>query len=347
MRVLGVPGSENSYTRRLWQAFRSLGIEVIESRYPSFRWPRNLLKFSLQLLKSPDLCHVHWYLSDSLYLTRKLFSRDLAKVWTVHNIVPHAPVFRDDLLVTRLYLDSVDIAVWHSSRSIEDARGRFAARGLPTTWRAENRVIPCMNYNGVWPDTVSDAEARERLGIEGSAFVVGHFAPIYPYKGTATFLDAIRRVRRKDVLFCIFGETKDPALESLMREAAASLPNLRLHLRYIPDEELQYWFKACNVVVQPFTNLTTSAAIYFPIAFKRPVIATPLGNIPDIVRHGETGWIARDAHEVAAAIEEAARKPEVARSMGENAYEWVARFADIATVAEKHVEAYERAIALR
>jgi len=345
MRVLSVPESRHIYLVRLTKALRERGHDVREAPYPYLRWPRGVAKFARGMAGGPDIVHMHWSIFDSRVLARIFFRTKVPKVWTVHNIVPHKPLFGDDLAMTHVYLDRVRVAVWHSRRNIEEARRLFASRGLSTEWSAEDRIIPLMNFNGAWPDTVSQAEARSRIGIRTDTRVIGHFAPTLPYKGTRLFLEAFSRLSPDKVHACIFGECHDPALAAEIRNMAKNRGNLRIHLDPIRDEELQYWFKACDVVVQPYSAVTTSGSIYFPIAFKRPVIATPLGNIPDVIEHGVTGWLARDAQEVSECIETALADPQAARAVGERAHTFVDRTANIQLVADAYEQAYESAIA--
>ena len=343
MRILSVPESRHLYLRRLTENLTRRGLRVSEAPFPYLRWPGNLVRFAGRLLERPDLCHLHWTVFDVAFAAKAFFALRVPKVWTVHNIVPHAPVFRDDLAMTHFYLDHVDVAVWHSQRNLEEARRRFADRGLRTTWHAEDRIIPCMSFNGAWPDTATEAEARRRVGVDGVGFVVGHFAPTLPYKGTRLFLDAISRTSGRDVAFCIFGECHDPQLARDIESAARSRPELKVRLGPLRDDELQYWFKACNVLVQPYTDVTTSGSIGFALAFRRPVIAPPLGNIPDVIEPGVTGWLARSPEEIVACIEEAMEDPRGTAAMGVRAHEAIDRVANVETVVDAYTAAYAAA----
>jgi len=347
MRVLSVPESRHLYLVRLTNALRERGYDVRESPYPYVRWPRGVAIFARRVLSHPDLVHIHWHIFDSRPLARMFFRTRVPKVWTVHNIVPHRPVFRDDLAMTYLYLDRVDVAVWHSQRNIDEARRRFAARSLPTEWQAENRIIPCVSFNGAWPDTASEDEARRRVGVNGFRFVVGHFAPTLPYKGTRLFLEALTQIRRPDVAFVIFGECHDQSLAREIESTARSRPELKIRLGPLQDDELQYWFKACNVLVQPYTDVTTSGSIGFAIAFRRPVIATPLGNIPDVIKHRVTGWLAKDVPEIVECINRAMDDPDATHAMGQRAYEAMDREAGVGKVTDEYVSAYGAAIEAR
>jgi glycosyltransferase involved in cell wall biosynthesis len=59
------------------------------------------------------------------------------------------------------------------------------------------------------------------------------------------------------------------------------------------------------------------------MALRRPVLATYVGGIPELVRHGESGWLfpAGSVDELANAMEDCLRTaPEQLQRMGENAY---------------------------
>jgi glycosyltransferase involved in cell wall biosynthesis len=344
MRLLCVPSTKHGYVTRLNTALRAHGVYVNEAPMPYLRWPRNLIRFWVKTLGDNDVCHLHWNVFDSLTMGRLFFRKRIPKVWTVHNITPHDPVFKEDLSVTHLYLDRTNVAVWHSQRSIADAKRAFAAKGLPESWQAEDVVIPCMNFNGAFEDTVSDEEARTRLGIGEKEFVVGHYAPTHPYKGTEDFLKLLSMDIAHSVRFCIFGECREPDMGAAIRKAALHRTDLISHLGFISNAEMQYWFKACNVVVQPYMDITTSGSIYFPIAFKKPVIAPPLGNIPDVIQNRITGWLAKSPEEVWSCIKEAMADRQATSAIGARAYEFVEETANIDKIASQYIASYEQAI---
>jgi len=344
MRVLCIPSSKHGYVVRLNKALRAAGVEVDEAPYPYLRWPRNFLGFSMKLLGDYDVCHIHWNVFDFRPIARLFFRTRIPKLWTVHNITPHDPVFKDDLSVTHLYLDNAKVAVWHSARSISEASRSFAAKGLPERWAANDVVIPCMNFNGEFEDTSTEKEARTRLGIGKKEFVVGHYAPTHPYKGTEDFLKLLPMDADRSVRFMVFGECRESGLGAIIQEAAAKRSDMITNLGFISNSEMQHWFKACDIIVQPYREITTSGSIYFAIAFKKPVVAPPLGNIPDVIQHGVTGWLASSPEQVWGCIEEARQDPTAARAMGERAHDFVARTANIEAIAASYIRAYEQAM---
>jgi glycosyltransferase involved in cell wall biosynthesis len=61
------------------------------------------------------------------------------------------------------------------------------------------------------------------------------------------------------------------------------------------------------------------------MACETPVLATPVGAIPDIIRDGETGFLLKsnDPKYIAEKIVDLLNKPELLEKVSKNAYKWV------------------------
>jgi len=60
---------------------------------------------------------------------------------------------------------------------------------------------------------------------------------------------------------------------------------------YIPNDEVKYYFSACNAVVLPYKSATQSGIAQIAFNFNKPVIATNVGGLAEIVPDGEAGYI--------------------------------------------------------
>ena len=60
---------------------------------------------------------------------------------------------------------------------------------------------------------------------------------------------------------------------------------------YIPDREVEKFFSACDVVVLPYESATQSGIVQIAYGFDKPVIATDVGGLSDVVIQGKTGHL--------------------------------------------------------
>ncbi len=68
-------------------------------------------------------------------------------------------------------------------------------------------------------------------------------------------------------------------------------PNIILINRFIPDEELAVLIQKSKFVICPYKDATQSGVIMSAYAFNKPVIATDVGALPEMVLHNELGLI--------------------------------------------------------
>lgn len=57
----------------------------------------------------------------------------------------------------------------------------------------------------------------------------------------------------------------------------------------MPDDRVQYYFNAADVLVQPYRYTYTSGATFLALTFARPVIAPRMGNLPEVVHDERIG----------------------------------------------------------
>ena len=63
---------------------------------------------------------------------------------------------------------------------------------------------------------------------------------------------------------------------------------------YVSSESSALFFAAADAVVLPYRSATQSGVVQLAYGHGLPVIVTPAGALPEMVRHGKTGWVARD-----------------------------------------------------
>jgi len=148
------------------------------------------------------------------------------------------------------------------------------------------------------------AEARARLGVPPEAPVFLFAGILRRYKGWDLLLDAFQLLRRSvpSALLVLAGEPWDEALK--LRSAASAargagafseerrrFSNVRLELRYLPEEERSLWLAACDAVVCPYRHATGSGIAADAIAHGRPVIGTRVDGLLDVIEEGGSGLL--------------------------------------------------------
>ena len=77
-----------------------------------------------------------------------------------------------------------------------------------------------------------------------------------------------------------------------------------LHDRFIPDEQVKYYFSAVDFVVQPYKTATQSGVTQIAYQFCVPMVVTKVGGLAEIVPDGRVGYVCEPTPEgVAGAIE--------------------------------------------
>jgi glycosyltransferase involved in cell wall biosynthesis len=162
------------------------------------------------------------------------------------------------------------------------------------------------------------SEVRRRHGIPAEKFVVGWFGRMTAVKRTDDLLTMLAGVRERgiDALLLFVGDGAD---RERLEQRAHDLGLARSCLFAGYQRDVAPWYAICDVVVLASASEGTPVTIIEALAAGRPVVATRVGGVPDVVEEGETGFLVRpgDTHALAERLEILARDPERRVAMGE------------------------------
>ena len=135
------------------------------------------------------------------------------------------------------------------------------------------------------------------------------FGLVREYKGLDLLLDAWARLRRegktagrKLIVAGEFYAPKEPYLRQI--ETLGLSDEVILRDRFIPDDEVKYYFSAADFVVQPYRSATQSGVTQIAYQFCVPMVVTDVGGLAEIVPDGRVGYVcAPEAGAVAQAVE--------------------------------------------
>lgn len=283
---------ENIYVRELGRSYERLGHSVI---YGS----ENLLEKNT----SADLVHLQWpeeqyrWRGDGPIAARvqKLFDalghiRQLgAKIaWTIHNIVPHDHVDSDiDKQVYQYIIYLADTLVHHCEKS-----QLMLSQTYDVPKGKNSIVVPHGNYFS-YPNTVSELEARGKLGIPLDAFVYLHFGQIRGYKGIGKIIKSFDKISVAKKYLLIAGKYENPPgydgfLERLkLKFKKIFYKNFQFYGKPIPSMDIQIYLNACNCVVLGHTSGLNSGVAILGMSFGRTIIGPRIGCIDWVLDLGE------------------------------------------------------------
>jgi len=123
---------------------------------------------------------------------------------------------------------------------------------------------------------------------------------ILPYKGLGLFLAAVEAVRASGipVEIGVFGEGALGADASRLEALGAEVIN-----RWLSDTEISQILPRYDVTVVSHVEASQSGAVATGFGAGLPILATPVGGLPEQVEHGVTGLVAKAATAAALAVE--------------------------------------------
>jgi glycosyltransferase involved in cell wall biosynthesis len=200
-----------------------------------------------------------------------------------HNVMDHEER-RLSRLCARAVLGRMDHCLVHSEADATRLRTLVPSTSVT---RAFHPV-----YDFVRPASVGKAEARARLDLAGDTILF--FGFVRPYKGLDVLLRAMPLVReRRPVTLMVAGEfwgNSGEAFRRQIRELGLD-EAVRCVDRYIPNEEVALYFAAADLVVLPYVSGTASGVVQTAYGLDKPVVATIVGALSEVVEDGRTGYL--------------------------------------------------------
>jgi len=259
-------------------------IKIIDSMNP-VTW----LQVSNKIIKSrPDLLIIPWWVS--FWAPQFCFISFLVKVFTkaevlflCHNVTEHESNCWKKL-ATKMTFQFADRFITHSKEET-DKLHQLLGKNI----RVTTAFHP--TYEDLTPVSVPIESAKKKLGVSG--IVLLFFGFVREYKGLAILLEALPEViRHKSVTLLVAGEfwtDKNTYLDMIQDLGISHL--VRIEDKYVLNEEVGTYFQAADLVVQPYLSASGSGVCQLAYGLGRPVIATDVGSLCEVIEDGMNGRI--------------------------------------------------------
>ena len=295
----------NLWPAKRAQSGRAVKVWRIIQHYAS------LLRYSARA--KPKVFHILWNSKVQLFdrTLLMLYYKGLGKkvALTAHNVNQARRDGNDSVLnrlTLRIQYHLTDHIFVHTQRMKSE---------LVKGFRVEERRVTVIRHplNNAFPDTeLTVAEAKRRLGIREDEKTLLCFGRIKPYKGIEHLLAAFRQLVARDSSYrlIVAGEVEreyvaylPTLIQSVTRELEQG--QILFKTQFIPDEEMEIYFKAADVLILPYNEIFQSGVLFLGYSFGLPVIATDVGSFREEIVEGETGYVCMPSNptDLAAKIE--------------------------------------------
>jgi len=261
----------------------------------------------------PKILHILWnnrfeFIDRTLLmLYYKMLGKKIAL--TVHNVNQARRDSNDSLLnrlTLRIQYGLADHIFVHTEKMKSELVEDFGVQGGAVT------VIPFGINNAVPHTDLTAADAKRQLGIKDSEKAILFFGRLRPYKGLEHLLAAYQQLAadQSDYRLIIAGEPKKGS-ERYFDEIRTTIRRIDSRgriickLQFIPDEEMELYLKAADVLVLPYKEIFQSGVLFLAHSFGLPVIAADVGSFREEIIEGRTGFLFNpgDALDLANSIE--------------------------------------------
>jgi glycosyltransferase involved in cell wall biosynthesis len=200
-------------------------------------------------------------------------------VWTIHNLKNHENRYiRLEVFCSKLIAYFADILIVHCHNAKIDVARLFNIGNLDKI-----KVIPHGNLSGFYKNSISMIDARRALNLSSQNFVFLCLGRIRGYKGFAGLIDSFNKLADKSFELIIAGMPRHQDLVKDIEEKASLVGNIRVIPEFIPDDKIEVYMNAADVMVLPYADVLTSGAAILGMSFGKAIIAPRLGCIPELL----------------------------------------------------------------
>lgn len=225
-----------------------------------------------------------WVWAIPYLVIRKLLPGRTFVLLQCHNAGEKEPAWWKTMLSKKVFR-AADALVVHAGPERDEAIHRLGGAPVP--------VVPLfLPVHELGTGLEERAAARARLGFAADEKLALFFGHVRPFKGLDLALRAWKGVEpgARLVVAGEFWWNDEQAYRTIVDEEGIG-ERVRIEPRFIPDDEIALWFAAADVVLAPYRSEAQSGVALTAFHFRRPVIATAVGGLPEIVEEGTNGFL--------------------------------------------------------
>ena len=156
-------------------------------------------------------------------------------------------------------------------------------------------VIPHGNYLPFLKLSVGADSARKKIGLTKSEKVILFFGMIKKVKGLEVLLKAMPKVVQMDDSVRLLIAGKSWKTDFSKYQKIIDHLNIQkycvIHHRFIPDEDVESYYAAADVVALPYKKIYQSGVLLMSMSYETPVVVSDLEPMKEIINDNVTGLL--------------------------------------------------------
>jgi glycosyltransferase involved in cell wall biosynthesis len=274
------------------------------------KWYNPISWIKAGLEATGDVIHAqHWALySSAMYCIILPIAkiRGKKRILSIHNITPHengAIFFAFDTFLNRIVFPFADVLIVHNIRNKEKLISLYGIDEQKISIITHGTLHTYHQIIGI-----SQQNAREHLQIPQHKKIILFFGYLWSYKGLDILLASLSLVKKtlNGVVVLIAGQPlRDWGnYEKIIKERGLENDVIK-KLQYIPDQEVEYFFSSADLVVLPYKKEpfdTHGGVGALALSFKKPLLVTDVGGLPEYVKDKRMIVSPDDAEELSSRI---------------------------------------------
>lgn len=284
-----------------------------------------------------DIVHVHWPFPNGLFgiIAKKLFHAKL--IVTFHgaefSLLRRVPFGKT---ILRLILKNSDTIVANSS---------FTKKMIQAVDKVEVSIVPFSSAVSV------GREQKEIIDESKKTLKVLFVGRFIERKGIPYLIEAVRLLRRKNIPITLDIVGKGPLTKEIKKQIKHFnlVGVVRVH-ENVSETSLPNFYKRCDVFVLPSIvdkwNDTEGLGVVLieAMSFGKPIVASRVGGIPDVVKHNVTGFLVEEKNPEAlvGALKTLYLRPMLRKQFGNRGLSYVKKYYDWNSILDKTMELYRQ-----
>lgn len=307
-------------------------VKKVMNLFSSYKKIRKIVK-----KENIDVVHIQWIsFSPIEYYLLKRLARKVDIVMTIHDILPFNEKSYDKHFYNKIYKLPKKLIL-----QAEINLKRFGE--LFPQYKDKAVYIPHGNFLK-YADLCDKEVAREKLNIPQDKFVFLFFGQIKKIKGVDILLQSFIKFKEnhKDALLIVAGKMwkeEEGIYTDIINNSDLNNETLRWDIKFIPDEEVGYYYSASDVCVLPYTELYQSGVIQLVYAYHKCPIVSNLDPFLEIVDK-DTGYSFENGSvdSLLEAMELSYKNKKNNPSLAENGYKKIATKYDWSKIADQIIK---------